>query len=87
MKYDFLLLEHLYTVENHYKDLGILAHLLKKVGFKVAIVDVFKEAELCKVGDIPHLSLDIDWTTFPNHPFGISDSVYAFFRKQELVAL
>lgn len=60
MKYDFLLLEHLYTVENHYKDLGILAHLLKKVGFKVAIVDVFKEAELCKVGDIPHLSLDID---------------------------
>lgn len=58
-KYDFVLFEHLYNVENHYKDLCILAKLLKSVGYKVAIVDVFKEAELCMVDDIPHISLNL----------------------------
>lgn len=60
MKFDFLLFEHLYNVQNHYKDLGILARLLQKAGYRVAIVDVFKEAELCNIGDIPHISLGID---------------------------
>lgn len=59
-KYDFILFEHLYNVENHYKDLVILANLLQKAGYKVAIADVFKEAKLCKVDNIPHISLDID---------------------------
>lgn len=59
MKYDFVLLENLYSVENHYKDLIILATLLREAGFSVAIADVFKEQELCKVPDVPHISLGI----------------------------
>lgn len=59
MQYDFVLLENLYTVENHYKDLTILARLLKEADYTVAIADVFKEASLCKVDGIPHLSLGI----------------------------
>lgn len=60
MKYDFVLFEHLYNVQNHYKDLSNLAILLKTAGYKVAIVDAFKEADLCKVNGIPHISLDIN---------------------------
>ena len=57
--YDFILFEQLYTVQNHYKDLVNLACLLKDAGYKVAFADVFKEAELCNVDGIPHVSLDI----------------------------
>lgn len=57
--YDFILFEQLYTVQNHYKDLINLASLLKDAGYKVAFADAFKEAELCKVDGIPHISLDI----------------------------
>ena len=60
MKYDFVLFEHLYNVQNHYKDLSNLAILLKTAGYKVAIADAFKEADLCKVDGIPHISLDIN---------------------------
>lgn len=59
MKYDFVLLENLYSVENHYKDLTILAMLLKEAGYSVAIADAFKEADLCQVDGIPHLKIDI----------------------------
>lgn len=57
--FDFILFEQLYTVQNHYKDLANLAILLKDAGYKVAFADVFKEAELCNVDGIPHISLDI----------------------------
>lgn len=57
--FDFVLFEQLYTVQNHYKDLANLASLLKDAGYKVAFADVFKEAELCNVDGIPHISLDI----------------------------
>lgn len=57
--YDFILFEQLYTVQNHYKDLVNFASLLKDAGYRVAFADVFKEAELCKVDGIPHISLDI----------------------------
>jgi len=55
MVYDFILFENAYSVENHYKDLGILAILLKKAGYKVAIANVFKENELCIPEGIPHI--------------------------------
>lgn len=57
MKYDFVLFENLYTVENHYKDLKILAILLREAGYSVAIADAFKEANLCNVEGIPHISV------------------------------
>lgn len=57
--FDFVLFEQLYTVQNHYKDLANLASLLKDAGYKVAFADVFKEAELCNVVGIPHITLDI----------------------------
>lgn len=59
MKYDFVLFEHLYNVQNHYKDLSNLAILLKTAGYKVAIADAFMEADLCQIDGIPHISLDI----------------------------
>lgn len=59
MKFDFVLFENLYTVENHYKDLKILAILLREAGYSVAIADAFKEAELCEIKDIPHIHIGI----------------------------
>lgn len=59
MKYDFILFENLFSVENHYKDLGILVTLLKEAGYNVAIADAFKEEALCKIDDVPHLSINI----------------------------
>lgn len=57
MKYDFILFENAYDIENHYKDLTLFAVLLKKMGYRVAIADVFKEYKLCEDNTIPHLSL------------------------------
>lgn len=57
--YDFVLFEHLYNVQNHYKDLSNLAILLKTAGYRVAIADAFKEADLCKADGVPHIPLDI----------------------------
>lgn len=57
MKYDFILFENLYEVENHYKDLALLAELLKEAGYTVAIADVFKESKLCNVEGIPHIKI------------------------------
>lgn len=59
MKYDFVLFEHLYNVQNHYKDLSNLAILLRTAGYKVAIADAFKEADLCKIEGVPHISMNI----------------------------
>ena len=56
-KYDFVLFENAYDIENHYKDLSLLAKILKKAGYTVAIANVFKEAELCLDTDIPHIDL------------------------------
>ena len=57
MMYDFILFENLYEVENHYKDLALLAELLKEAGYSVAIADVFKESKLCNVEGIPHIQI------------------------------
>lgn len=59
MKYDFILFENLYSVENHYKDLKVLTVLLQKAGYRVAIADVFKESELCKIEGVPHIAVNI----------------------------
>lgn len=60
MKYDYILFENLYEVENHYKDLELFASLLKEAGYSVAIANVFKEASLCKNTEIPHISFFFD---------------------------
>ena len=59
MTYDFILFEHLYAVQNHYKDLTNLVVLLKAAGYRVAIADAFKEAILCKVEGVPHINISI----------------------------
>ncbi len=58
-EYDFILFEHLYNVENHYKDLNNLAMLLKDAGYKVAIANAFKEKDLCDINGITHIQVDI----------------------------
>jgi glycosyltransferase involved in cell wall biosynthesis len=57
-KFDFVLFENAYAVENHYKDLGILAVILKEAGYKVAIANVFKEKELCNPEGIEHVDFE-----------------------------
>lgn len=57
--YDFILFENAYDIENHYKDLSMFASLLSKMGYSVAIADVFKEKELCKIEEVPHINLKI----------------------------
>lgn len=68
MKYDFILFEQLYSVENHYKDLCILAKLLVEAGYRVAIADAFKEAALCNVEGVPHLSIKTKCPQLFNKP-------------------
>ena len=55
-KFDFILFENAYDVENHYKDLAILAMILKKAGYRVAIANVFKEKDLCNPPGIEHIN-------------------------------
>lgn len=59
MTYDFILFENAYNIENHYKDLSIMARLLKTAGYTVAIADVFKEDKLCSIDGIPHIQVPI----------------------------
>ncbi len=58
-KYDFILFENLFSVENHYKDLELLALLLVKCGFSIAIADAYKESKLCNTYKLEHLSVPV----------------------------
>ncbi len=55
--YDFILFENAHQLENHYKDLELLAILLQTAGYKVVIANIFKERALCIDNRIPHLDL------------------------------
>lgn len=57
MLYDFVLFEDLYNSVNHYKDVDLIAKLLKDSGYRVAIADVFREGQFCKQVDIPILDI------------------------------
>lgn len=87
MKYDFVLFENLYTVENHYKDLKILAVLLREAGYNVAIADAFKEANLCNVEGIPHISVQTkcskEFKTLRVYSQGQSRWKHLFYRAQK----
>lgn len=56
MKYDFILFENTRNTDNHYKDLAIFSQMLKDCGYSVAIVDLFKEDQLCITPGIPHIT-------------------------------
>lgn len=75
MKYDFVLFENLFSVENHYKDLGILVTLLKEAGYKVAIADAFKEDSLCKIEGVPHLRMNISCPSLFKEPNTYSEKL------------
>lgn len=62
--YDFILFENIYSLENHYVDLGNLAYLLKKSGYRVALANVFKEEKLVKEKDIDIISLKYHFPSF-----------------------
>lgn len=53
-KYDFVLFENSRIV-NHYKDLEILAQILQKANYTVAIADVFEEKMYCNDSSIEHI--------------------------------
>lgn len=57
MTYDFLLFENNRYAINHYKDVEIIAHLLKAQGYNVAILNVGLEDTLCNDPSIPHLNV------------------------------
>lgn len=54
--YDFVLFENFYLALNHYKDVCIIAQMLQKCGYTVAIADVFGEAEHCQIEGVPHIT-------------------------------
>lgn len=54
--YDFILFENSRIV-NHYRDLEILAQILIKCNYSVAIADVFEESVYCKDSNIEHIAL------------------------------
>ena len=56
--FDFVLFENFYLAKNHYKDVCIIAEMLKRSGYTVAIADVFNEADQCHVPDVPHIIVD-----------------------------
>lgn len=43
--YDFILFENNRFAINHYKDIKIIANLLERCGYKVAVLDIYKESE------------------------------------------
>lgn len=53
--YDFILFENYFLATNHYKDICIIAKLLKRCGYSVAIADVFGEGDHCIVEDVSHI--------------------------------
>lgn len=57
MKYDFILFENFCWATNHYKDICIIAEMLKNGGYSVAIADVFQESHYCKVDGVPHIPI------------------------------
>ena len=54
--YDFVLFENYYRAYNHYKDVCIIAEMLRYNGYSVAIADVFGEGENCQIEGVPHIS-------------------------------
>ncbi len=66
--YDFILFENYYLAINHYKDLCIIAKLLKESGYSVAIANVFEEGKYCSVEGIPHISFKKKSPIYRIHP-------------------
>jgi len=55
--YDFVLFEST-RARNHHKDMEMIAHMLIESGMKVAIAEVYVEAERCKDTSIPHIKFE-----------------------------
>lgn len=55
-EYDFVLFENQENNINHYKDIVLIADLLLRGGYKVAIADVFEESKYCQIEGVPHIS-------------------------------
>lgn len=56
--YDFILFENYHLAINHYKDVCLIAKMLKASGYTVAIADVFDEASSCIVDGVPHVTIN-----------------------------
>lgn len=56
MIYDFILFENYFLAKNHYKDVCIIAKMMKACGYSVAIADILEEGTECIVEDIPHIT-------------------------------
>lgn len=63
---DFILFENYISARNHYKDICIIARMLKACGYSVAIADVFNEDEYCDVEGVEHIVFPESWHEVPN---------------------
>lgn len=86
--YDFILFENIYSLENHYVDLGNLAYLLKKSGYRVAFANVFKEKQLIKEDGIDIIPLKFKCPKFllkKTKRSGVINFIYRFLSSLYLI--
>ena len=76
MKYDLILFEHLHSAYNHRKDVLIIAKLLKKAGWKVAILDIYNDIGNISIDGVSVLSL--------NFKGKVPDDKFIFKRQSKI---
>ncbi len=76
MKYDLILFEHLHSAYNHRKDVLIIAKLLKKAGWKVAILDIYNDLGNISIDGVSVLSL--------NFKGKVPDDKFIFKRQSKI---
>ncbi len=73
-KFDFVLFENAYHIENHYKDCSLLGFVLHEIGYKVAFANVFKEDKFCVIDGVQNILLGLN-------PFSLIKNSILFKKK------
>ena len=73
-KYDFILFENYFGAIHHYKDILIIAKMLKHAGYTVAIINYFEEKKYCQTDEFlviefknKYKTPDNSWTLKPRN--------------------
>lgn len=57
MLYDFILFENWHQATNHYKDVGLIASMLKDCGYSVAVADVYQNINRNYIEGVPCITI------------------------------
>ena len=82
--FDFILFENFYLAHNHYKDVCLIADLLRDNGYSVAIADVFDEGEYCQIEGVSHLQFRKKHPKMLVAKTRIAGYLYDFINKRRI---